>query len=53
MAEKKDVENIYNYLQKLDGAQAPPSIQQPQPVAQPPQPSPTASSPLVLHVRET
>ena len=57
IAEKKDVETIYNYLQKLDGAQAPPSIQQPQPIASPQQ---TAQAPvsahdpvMVLHVRET
>jgi len=58
MAEKKDVESIYSYLQKLDAAQAPPAAQQPQPIAPTPQPSTTTTSPprdpvLVLHVRET
>src|SRR5713226_2673030 len=58
MAEKKDVESIYSYLQKLDGAQAPPAAQQPQPIAPAPQLTTTAPSPsrdpvLVLHVRET
>jgi CdvA-like coiled-coil domain len=56
MAEKKDVETIYSYLQKLDGAQAPPSIQQPQPIASTPQavaPAPARDPVMVLHVRET
>ncbi len=51
MAEKKDVETIYNYLQKLEGTQAPPTIQQPQPIVQ--APTPTTTPPLILHVRET
>ena len=57
MAEKKDVESIYSYLQKLDAAQAPPAAQQPQPIAPTPQPTTTTSPArdpvLVLHVRET
>ena len=57
MAEKKDVETIYNYLQKLEGTQAPPSIQQPQPIAPAPQvapsPVPARDPVMVLHVRET
>jgi hypothetical protein len=58
MAEKKDVESIYSYLQKLDGAQAPPAAQQPQPMAPIPQQTTTTTPPsrdpvLVLHVRET
>jgi hypothetical protein len=58
MAEKKDVEAIYSYLQKLDGAQAPPAAQQPQPIPQVPQQTATTTPPsrdpvLVLHVRET
>jgi hypothetical protein len=58
MAEKKDVESIFSYLQKLDGAQAPPAAQQPQPIAPIPQPTSTTTSPsrdpvMVLHVRET
>src|SRR2546426_11674654 len=57
MAEKKDVETIYSYLQKLDATQAPPAAQQPQPIPQVP-PTTTTTSPsrdpvLVLHVRET
>lgn len=58
MSEKKEVETINNYLQKLDGAQAPPAIQQPQPVQPLPQQAPASPNPsrdpvLVLHVRET
>jgi hypothetical protein len=58
MAEKKDVETIYSYLQKLDATQAPPAAQQPHPIPQVPQPTSTTPSPsrdpvLVLHVRET
>src|SRR2546425_27344 len=58
MAEKKDVESIYSYLQKLDATQAQTAAQQPQPVTQVPQPTTTTTSPsrdpvLVLHVRET
>ena len=58
MAEKKDVESIYGYLQKLDATQGPPAAQQPQPIPQTPQPTPPTTSPsrdpvLVLHVRET
>ncbi len=58
MAEKKDVETIYSYLQKLDATQAPPVAQQPQPIPQVPQsatatPSPSRDPVLVLHVRET
>lgn len=58
MAEKKDVETIYSYLQKLDAAQVPPAAQQPQPFAPTPQPTTTTTSPsrdpvMVLHVRET
>src|SRR2546426_7251898 len=58
MAEKKDVESIYSYLQKLEATQAPPAAQHTQPVTQVPQPVTTTTSPprdpvLVLHVRET
>src|SRR5205807_750903 len=56
MAEKKDVESIYSYLQKLDGTQAPPTAQQPQPMAPTHQSTATTASSsrdpvLVLHVR--
>src|SRR5213594_749414 len=58
MAERKEVETIYSYLQKLDATQGPPAAQQPQPMSQVPQPTTTTTSPsrdpvLVLHVRET
>src|SRR5881397_2706830 len=58
MAEKKDVETIYSYLQKLDATQVPPAAQQPQPIAPTPQLTTTTTSPsrdpvMVLHVRET
>jgi CdvA-like coiled-coil domain len=58
MAEKKDVETIYSYLQKLDATQTPPAAQQPQPIPQAAPPTQVTTSPsrdpvLVLHVRET
>ena len=55
MAERKDVESIYNYLSKPDGTTVT-SIPQPQPAIPAPAPAPSQApteQPLVLHVRET
>lgn len=54
MAERKDVDAIYNYLSKPEGTTIPtPSVQQPAPTVTPiPQPS-ARDQPMILHVRET
>ncbi len=56
MAERKDVESIYNYLSKPDGASAatvqvpaPSPIPTTTPIAQ----APVRDQPVILHVRET
>src|SRR5881275_3710818 len=43
MAEKKEVESIYSYLQKLDATQGPPAAQQPQQIPHTPQPTTTTT----------
>jgi hypothetical protein len=55
MAERKDVDAIYNYLSKPDNTTitAPPPVQQPIPVATPSPQPPAQSQPMILHVRET
>jgi CdvA-like coiled-coil domain len=54
MAERKDVEAIYNYLSKPDGTTtAAPQVQQPVPIVAPAVPTPARDQPMVLHVRET
>ena len=57
MAERKEVESIYNYLSKPDSTTltTPPPVQTPvpaPPVVQPTQP-PARDQPMILHVRET
>jgi CdvA-like coiled-coil domain len=54
MAERKDVESIYNYLSKPDGTTTgAPQVQQPVPIVAPAVPTPARDQPMVLHVRET
>ncbi len=54
MAERKDVESIYNYLSKPDSTTtAAPTVQQPVPIVAPTVPTPARDQPMVLHVRET
>ena len=54
MAERKDVESIYNYLSKPESTTtAAPAVQQPAPISTPTVQSPARDQPMTLHVRET
>jgi hypothetical protein len=54
IAERKDVESIYNYLSKPDSTTtAAQTVQQPVPIVAPTVPTPTRDQPMVLHVRES
>jgi CdvA-like protein len=54
MAERKDVESIYNYLSKPESTTtAAPTVQQPVPISTPTAQPPARDQPMILHVRET
>jgi hypothetical protein len=54
MAERKDVDAIYNYLSRPESTTtAAPPVQQPVPVTSPNAQPPARDQPMVLHVRET